>query len=116
MITNFNELTADLTKEERDFTKALCDGFMKYTKANPIKAPVIVERINASGKLPKKVTEVRLRKMCNYIRTKGLIPLVATSAGYYTDYSREEIKKQVQSLEERARSIQSAADGLKKFL
>ncbi|MCP3682096.1 MAG: hypothetical protein GY861_05335, partial [bacterium] len=58
----------------------------------------------------------RLRKIVNYIRTNALLPLIATSNGYYVSEDTDEIKKQVESLEQRSRQIQRSADGLKKYL
>jgi hypothetical protein len=58
----------------------------------------------------------RLRKMVNYIRTNGIIPLIATSHGYFTTDCKETISEQIKSLQERANSIERCAAGLKKFL
>ena len=94
----------------------MCEAFRKYTKQNPIKAPIIVAKINANKLTKKKFTEVRLRKIVNYIRTNGLIPLIATSSGYYVDYSPEVIESQIKSLKERSSSIYHCAVGLEKIL
>lgn len=94
----------------------ILQGFSTKTKSNPVKAPVIVEKINAAHITPLKFTESRLRKMCNYIRTHGLLPLIATSRGYYVSHDKQEIKSEIQSLLERANSIVTSAKGLEKFL
>lgn len=119
MITNFEEITRELTEKEMKFIPYLVAGFKKHSKDDPIKAPVIVKKMN--DYLDKKaiglrLTQPRLRKCCNYIRTNGLIPLIATSKGYYVSNDKEEIKNQIQSLQERARSINDCARGLEKFL
>lgn len=120
MITNFEKLTVELTEDELILLPVLVDGLKTKTKEKPMKAPDIVKGMNAyieQNSLTKtKMTEVRLRKMTNYIRSNGMIPLIATSEGYYTSLDKTEIKLQIQSLEERARSILSAAEGLKKYL
>ena len=116
MITNFEDITADLTDEEKRLLPLLLKGFSTKTKANPVKAPVIVERINAARLVSFKFSEVRLRKLCNYIRKNGLLPLIATSKGYYVSYDPEEISREVESLLERAQSIAVSAQGLRKFL
>jgi hypothetical protein len=63
-----------------------------------------------------KMTGVRLRKMVNYIRSNGLIPLIANSQGYFTTDCKLTIQQQIISLQERANSIERCAQGLKKFL
>jgi len=66
--------------------------------------------------LKNKFSEPRLRKCSNYIRTNGILPLIATSQGYYVSYDKQEINSQIQSLVERANSILKSAEGLKKFI
>jgi hypothetical protein len=119
MITNFEEITSDLTKDELKLISVLVYSFNKRTKDNPIKAPQIVQAMNnylkeRGEKL--RLSEPRLRKLVNYIRVNGMIPLIATSNGYYVSYNRQEIVKQINSLNERATSIKACADGLNKFL
>ena len=101
MITNFEGITSELTDEEKKLIPILIDGFRKRNKDNSIKAPEIIERINGSKErlgLKKKLTEPRLRKLCNHIRSNSLFPLIATSNGYYCSYDREEIEAQIISL------------------
>ena len=116
MLTNFEQITIELTEEEMKVLPLLVNGFKNRTKANPIKAPEIVRAMNDYMNGSYRMTEVKLRKFCNYIRSNGLIPLIATSEGYYCSNDREEIQKQITSLEERARSIQRCADGMKLLL
>lgn len=118
MVTNFEEITQELTAEEQKLIKPLILGFKNRGKENPIKSDEVVVAMNKlieQYSLKIKMTGARLRKCCNYIRTNGLIPLIATSDGYYVSYEKEEIEKQIRSLYERAASIQKCADGLKKF-
>lgn len=114
MITNFEEITYDLTDEELQIVNLLIRGFKNHTSKNPIKAPEIVSAINVKYNL--KLSEPRLRKLCNYIRSNGLLPLIATSKGYYCSYDKTEIEQQIQSLRERADAIYQSANGLTKFL
>ena len=116
MITNFEGITYELTDEERTLLPELLQGFRAKTKQNPVKAPDIVAKINAAKLIRGKFSEARLRKMCNYIRANGLLPLIATSAGYYVSYDEAEIKREMESLLQRAASIVSGAKGLGKFL
>jgi len=94
-ITNFDELTAELTYEEKIIVKHLMAGFDNHSKENPIKAPAIIHGMRQKGI---SFSEVRLRKMVNYIRRNGMLPVIATSDGYYCSYDRLEIEKQILSL------------------
>lgn len=118
MITNFEHITEELNEQELALIPLLVQGFKTKTKDNPVKAPEIVTRLNDYLKKNNKeirLTEPRLRKCCNYIRSKGIIPLVATSKGYYVSMERDEIANQIRSLRERAASINRCADGLMRF-
>ena len=116
MITNFENITTELNEKELEILPSIIKAFRKYTKDNPIKAPEIVSRYNASTTSGIKLSQPRLRKICNHIRSYGLLPLIATSKGYYVSYDKEEIKLQITSLRERANSIENCAIGLQEFL
>jgi hypothetical protein len=119
MITTFEEHTHELSAEEMEILPVVVHGFRNYKKANPIKAELIVTRMNEylnTKGYKTKMTQPRLRKMVNYIRTNGIIPLIATSNGYFTSDCKETIAEQIKSLQERANSIERCATGLKKFL
>lgn len=119
MITNFERITNELTDEEYDILPFLINGFVTKDKDHAIMSHTIVKLMNEFIEHRKitgiKMTDARLRKMVNYIRSNGLLPLIATSIGYYVSYDKEEIDKQILSMEERARSIIKAAEGMKKF-
>jgi hypothetical protein len=115
MIINFEEITTELTEVEKAILPQLIIGFKNYSKDNPIKEPLIVSRFNSRSNNVK-LTGVRLRKLVNYIRTNGLLPLIATSKGYYVSYEKEEIQAQIKSLKQRASSIENCADGLLKYI
>lgn len=119
MITNFEVITCELSETEKMLLAPLIAGLKRRTKSNPITADEIIPNMNRyliEKKADFKLTGARLRKIVNYIRVNHLLPLMATSEGYYTAESVDEIKGQIKSLEERASAIQKAADGLKKFL
>jgi hypothetical protein len=119
MITNFENITYKLTEEEKNFIPFLISGFENHGKENPIKAEDIVIKINAQKSkynLKKDFTPERMRKMCNLIRTQGIIPLCATSKGYFVSYALKDINSQIKSLQQRADAIYRPAHGLKKFL
>jgi len=118
-VTNFEEFTHELTSDEMEILPIVVHGFRNYKKENPIKAELIVTRMNDYLKKHEskvKMTQPRLRKIVNYIRTNGIIPLIATSNGYFTSDCKETIAEQIRSLQERANSIERCATGLKKFL
>jgi len=119
MIKNFETHTEELNYEEIKLIPILVNGFKRHSKASPIKAPSIIKSINEKKEqlgLKNKFSEPRLSKCSNYIRTNGILPLIATSQGYYVSYDKQEINSQIQSLVERANSILKSAEGLKKFL
>jgi len=119
MITNFEEITAELKDEELDLIPLLIAGFKTHYVANPIKAPEIVELMNTyliSNGIGIRLNPARLRKCCNYIRSNSLIPLIATSKGYYISYDKVVIESQINSLIERSNSIKRSAEGIAKFL
>ncbi len=110
MIPGFAKETAPLTKqEEEQLLPALIDELRGRTKANPIKGHVLCRRFP-------QLTGARLRKLTNHIRSKSLLPVIATSCGYYTSYEKNEISFQIRSLVERALAINKSADGLRQFL
>lgn len=113
MITNFEDITYELTDKELKLVPLIISGLKTKTKDNPIKEPEIVNKMKAAGY---KITGERLRKIVNYVRSNGLLPIIATSKGYYVSYDKEEISKQIKSLHQRANSILSSANGLNKFI
>jgi hypothetical protein len=119
MIKTFEEHTSELTAEEMQILHLVVNGFRHYKKTNPIKSELIVTRMNQylqNNGYKIKMTGPRLRKMVNYIRSNGLIPLIANSQGYFTSDCKQTILEQITSLQERANSIERCAQGLKKFL
>ena len=119
MITYFEEISKELSREETEIiVPILVNGFKSHTKKDPVKAPDIVRKINLYLKKKEhkiKMTEVRLRKCCNYIRSNSLLPLIATSGGYFVSYDKADIEAQIISLQERANSINRCAAGLAAF-
>jgi catalase (peroxidase I) len=118
-ITNFENYTHELTDQELEILPIIIHGFRAYKKNNPIKAQLIVTRMNeflTDRGYKIRLTGPRLRKLVNYIRSNSLIPLIATSQGYFTTDCKETIENQIKSLYERANSIERCANGLKEFL
>jgi len=115
MIENFENITSELTKDELSILPLLMKGFAAHSITNPIKEKEIVKKINERN-LKVKLTSARLRKFVNHIRTNKLLPLIATSKGYYVCYDKKVIESQARSLRQRARSIERCADGMVYFL
>lgn len=113
MITNFEEETSPITIEEMKVVDILVRCFSKRTKDTPIKGGEVCQSMKNAGY---DMTEARLRKMVNHIRSQAKIPLIATSKGYYTSHDKDEISKQVKSLRDRSSAILGAACGLESFL
>lgn len=113
MITNFEQITVGLTDEEIRLIPILIRGFKKHPITDPITAPRIIKTLRGHGL---HIGEPRLRKLTNFIRAHGLLPVMASHKGYYVSYDQEEIEAQIESLQERAEAIRSAAEGLKNFL
>ena len=117
MVTNFEILTSELTTDEKQLIKILIAGFKSHVGRNSaITSDEIIKILNDKPYTKVKVTGVRLRKMCNFIRSKGMLPLIATSNGYFCSNDKNEIQKQITSLNERADAIRNSAKGLEIFL
>jgi hypothetical protein len=114
MITGFDLETAPLTEDEKKLVPVIIKGL--YNKRRPedaVHGAAICQAVSAKyGKL----TEPRLRKITNFLRSAKILPVMATSRGYYISYDREEIEKQILSLQQRAEAIQQAIEGLKLWL
>lgn len=119
MITNFEDITFELTDAELNVLPIILKGFSTHNESNPIKAPEIIKASNnyfKDKKIDFTLTEPRLRKMANYIRSTSLLPLVATSKGYFITQNKDIIRSQIRSLEERSNSILNCVNGLKVFI
>lgn len=116
MITDFEDFTQRLSQDEMVLLKPLMHGFTNHDKDNPITSEDIVTAINRYCEekgIKIKMTGVKLRKYVNYIRSNALLPLIATSKGYFVSKDKAQITKQIESLEQRARSIQQCADKMR---
>ncbi len=112
MITGFAKQTNELTDYELGLIEPVILGLSLRDKSNPITGKRICEAMNAKGY---NISEPRLRKIINYIRRHSLLFVVATSDGYYSTHDRDTMITEIQSLEQRASAIQTAADGLRRI-
>ncbi|MFY8161624.1 MAG: hypothetical protein ACOVNU_09870 [Candidatus Kapaibacteriota bacterium] len=119
MVKNFEEYTYDVTDEERVIIPILIKGLSTKTKENPIHSDDICKKLNEyflKSNMNITISGARLRKLTNLLRSKGVLPIIATSKGYYCSFDKLEIRNQIESLEDRARAIYNSAEGLRKFL
>jgi hypothetical protein len=118
MITNFEEITKELTEDEKKLVPIIIKGLNTKTKDNPIKGADIVNAINENKDRYgiKVFNEPRLRKIINFIRSEGILPVMGTLNGYYCTKDRAELQSQIESLTQRAEAIMTSANGLKKFI
>lgn len=124
MITNFEEITENLTEEEKDLLPYLKKVLNKFSnRENAIKSENLCDIINqvyimenGFDSMKKPMNGVRLRKLVNHSRREGIIPIIATSEGYFITFDQTEIEKQIKSLKERANGILKAAAGLETFI
>jgi hypothetical protein len=121
MITGFEKHTQPLTPDQHIVVKWLDDLFSGKTSydvpvgSKPIKGTTLVNAISALFSLPK-FGESTLRKCINTLRKTGTTPILSNSNGYYTTRDKDEIRKNIESLEQRANGILAASHGLKRFL
>lgn len=122
MITNFEEITADLNESDRVYEPIVFRLLRQHVgPKTAIKSPALVQQVNDEintryGSQHKKFSDVRLRKIINYYRSHGVCPVCSTSDGYFITFENKVLQSQVKSLEERANGILIAAKGLKKWI
>ncbi len=117
-ITNFESITYELTEDELKHVNGLVLALKLRTKESAIKAPEIVKSMNIFAERHNlcRMTDARLRKLINYIRSNSILPVIGTSVGYYCSYDEKELSDQIKSLIERANSIMDCVYGLNKIL
>jgi hypothetical protein len=118
----FEDFTGKITDEERDiiiFVAAFLKGLTRFPRpssAKPIPAPKFINLINREfPNLKRPFKEVRLRKIVNYLRCTSKCYICSSGKGYWEANSIIEMDNQIQSIEERAASIQAGADGLRRL-
>lgn len=105
MIENFDQETAPLNDYEQQTLLPVIARCLanKVGKDKAVKNTFICKRMKEAGY---NISEVRVRKIINHIRTNGLVPcLVATSAGYYVTHDKEELRQYISSLCSRESAI-----------
>lgn len=113
MIKNFEKETSPLTEYERE---ELVPAVVKGLEGHVGKQLAVTNQ-NFIRKWMKgyKVNSIRLRKVINHIRVKGLLKgLMATSRGYYIAESREELEVYIESLKGREDAIRKLRQSIKR--
>lgn len=108
---------AKLTTEEENVLLPILIQYLKRTNPlNPRMAPKIVDwfiykrfDIGFKGVF----NELKLRKLINFIRMNGLLPVMSSSDGYYISRDPVDILQMAASLESRCYAINEAAKGLR---
>jgi hypothetical protein len=109
MINGFEEETKDLNYEE----KLLANQIAIWLKGRAGKDMAITSKQMVRVMLEegyKCTTERRIRKVINYIRTRGMVKnLIASTKGYYVSNDSFEIRRYRSSLIDRATAILAVA-------
>lgn len=116
MINGFAQQTEPLTDYERDtLLPVICRGLAnKVGEARAITNTAITKAMKGAGY---QLTEARLRKIINHIRTTGLIKwLIATSKGYYIATNRQEMEDYIGSLRGRELAIRAVRESMESQL
>jgi len=114
MLQGFEIETQPLTEYERNALLPVIVNALKLKlgKDKAVKNSEIVTGMKAWGY---KITEARVRKIINHIRTNGLVSgLMATSNGYYIATHRTELKEYIESLRGRELAIRTVRQNMEK--
>lgn len=113
MLTNFEHITQPLSRDEMSLVPVIIEGFLNHKGIqNAIMSKEIVRKMKEKGY---NITDVRLRKIVNHIRSKGLAPICSSSKGYWYSTVETEIMDEINSLTQRANAIMSAIKGLNEY-
>lgn len=115
MIKNFKEITAELSKLDKQLIPFYVDFFREWVGNEFKTSRVIVLRLNLELKfaeIDNIITGVKLRKIVNYIRSKALLSIIATSKGYTVSYDLKTVESQIESMNNRINAERNAVKGL----
>ena len=108
MIQGFSEQTEPLTEyEEQTLLPQLVRGLRtKVGRAMSVTNKAIIDGMKRN--LGLSISDARVRKLINHIRTKDLVPcLIATSSGYYIAETEQELREYEESLLGREEAIRN---------
>ena len=116
MINGFIPQTEPLTDYERNtLLPVIASGLRnKVGEAKAITNSAITSAMKGAGY---RLTEARVRKIINHIRTTGMVKwLIATSKGYYIATSRQEMEDYIDSLRGREAAIRAVRESMERQL
>ena len=114
MLNGFTQQTEPLNEYERDtLLPVICRGLAtKVGEAKAITNTAITKAMRGAGY---QLTEARLRKIINHIRTTGMVKwLIATSKGYYIATSVAEVEDYIGSLRGREDAIRAVRESMER--
>ncbi len=112
MIQNFIKETSELTKYEAEVLLPIIALCLQHHigKDKAVTNRQICERMKKKGY---ELTETRVRKIVNRIRTNNLVEcLIATSKGYYVTHNQKELENYIKSLKGREEAIRMVRESL----
>ena len=112
MLKGFEEQTHALNEYERNtLLPLMVNGFKtKVGKENAVTNKHICKSLQNMGY---KVSEPRVRKIVNYIRTHHLVPLlIATSKGYWVSNDKEEVRDWLETMNGRIEALVASRDAV----
>lgn len=112
MIQNFIKETTELTKYEAEVLLPIIISCLQHHigKDKAVTNRQICERMKKRGY---ELTETRVRKIVNRIRTNNLVEcLIATSRGYYVTHDQKELENYIKSLKGREEAIRLVREAL----
>jgi hypothetical protein len=89
---------------------------LSTNKSNPIFAKDLVRMVNDEVDTYDVFNEYKLRICINYIRKNKILPIMSGIKGYWVSYDVDQMLVNAESLENRAKSILEAADGIRKMM
>lgn len=116
MVSGFEKQTADLDEYERTELLPIMVKCLKrhIGKENIITNETMCTRLKEFGY---QISGVRLRKIVNYIRVKGLVQcLIATGKGYYVTTDAGEMYDYIRSLAGRIEAITAVKEAMQEQL
>lgn len=112
MIDGFEKETQELNEYELTVLLPLIIRGLqtKIGENKAITSTLAIKKLKESGH---KISGPRFRKIVNHIRVSGLIPLLlASSKGYYIAEKRSDVKRFIDSLDQRLNAITLVRDSL----
>ena len=112
MIQNFIKEISELTKYEAEVLLPIIALCLQHHigKDKAVTNRQICERMKKKGY---DLTETRVRKIVNRIRTNNLVEcLIATSRGYYVTHDQKELENYIKSLKGREEAIRLVREAL----